>query len=121
MTNGVFKPSDFGAFTRAINVMSTKSATDFEWSLKLVGTANINVGIASQLIEKKKDIFDYDQNAILYTTPAASNSNIKSGSKIIHSSLMKYKTGDIIRFRFQPHEKKLVIDLVRLKLKVSNR
>jgi len=120
VTNGVFKPSDYGAFTRATHVMSTKSATDFEWSLKLVGTANINVGIASQLKHKTKDICDYDQNAILYTIPNASNSEIKSGSNIIHSSLTKYKTGDIIRFRFQPHVKKLVIDLVRFKLEIPN-
>ena len=108
MTNGVFKPLGSAAYARATNVMSTESATDFEWSVKLVGRSVMYVGIASQLKPELKDIFEYDQNSILVN----SASEIKIGSNTINSSLTKYKTGDVIRFRFKPRVKKLVIDLV---------
>ena len=110
MTNGVFNPSDSYAYARAAKIMSTKSETEFEWSLKLMGTGYIAVGIASQSPPKSSEIYDSDQNAILYTNP---NSTIKTGSNVIHSGLRKCATGDIICFRFQPHVKKLVIYLVR--------
>ena len=91
--------------------MSTESATDFEWSVKFVDNVNFNLGIASQLKPEMADtgIFGYDQNAILLNT----NSYIWTGSNIIKSSLSEYKSGDVIRFRFQPHAKKLAIDSVR--------
>ena len=93
--------------------MSTESATDFEWSVKLIGSVGINVGIASQLKPKQLDIMEYDENAILYGTPHNMTHSIKAGSNLLHSGLPKYKTGDVIRFRFQPHLKKISIDLVR--------
>ena len=106
MRNGVFKPTRYGAYARATNAMSTESATNFEWSVKFVGKVNFLVGIASQLKPEMMGIFEY---AILLNT----SSNIQIGSKTINSSLLKYKSGDVIRFRFQPHVKKLAIDLVR--------
>ena len=113
MTNGVFKPLGYTAYARATNVMSTESATDFEWSVKLVGTSVMYVGIASQLKPEMTaifEIFEYDQNSILLNN--FTTSKIKIGSNTINSSLTKYKTGDVIRFRFQPRAKKLVVDLV---------
>ena len=107
MTNGIFK----GAHARASNVMSTQSATDFEWSIKCIGTA-FRVGIASQLKSQNTFIFDYDDKSILYYT----NENsplIRVGSTVIHSNLPRWTNGDVIRFRFQPRTKKLLIDLVR--------
>ena len=110
--NGVFKPSKDFAFARAGNVMSTESATDFEWSVKINGQANFHVGIASKFKPEMIDINNYDENAIVYTG-SLTNSSIRIGSKKIYSILKKHNTGDVICFRFQAHEKKLVIYLVR--------
>ena len=91
--------------------MSTESATDFDWSVKIDGDTVFNVGIASQIKPERNDIYDYDQHAIICTNyPSLS---IKIGKKTIDSKLTEHKTGDIIRFRFQSHAKKLLIDLVR--------
>ena len=90
--------------------MSTKSKTDFEWSVKINGQANFHVGIASKFKPEMRDIYDYDQNAIVYSKH---NSSITIGSKTIHSKLTKHRTGDVVCFRFQSHLKKLVIYLVR--------
>ena len=110
MTNGVFKPLDGFAYARATKIMSTESVTDFEWSVKLIGTGYMTVGIASQSPPKMSQIYESDKNAILY---ANMSSTIKTGSNTIHASLRKHQTGDIICFRFQPHVKKLVIYFVR--------
>ena len=40
--------------------------------------------------------------------------DIKLGSDVIYPDVKKHKIGDIIRFRFQSHAKKLLIDLVRI-------
>ena len=113
MTNGVFKPLSELAYARATNVMSTESATDFEWSVKIVGTANVHVGIASELKDKHLSaICNYDQNAILYCK-FREKSEIKIGSKTFYPDLTKYRNGDVIRFRFEPKEKMLFIYLVR--------
>ena len=39
---------------------------------------------------------------------------INVGKKSIHSNLTEHKTGDVIRFRFQPQTKKLLIYLIRV-------
>ena len=113
MTNGIFKSLLNYGHARATNVMSTQSPTDFEWSVKLVGGWNFSVGIASQLKRDSQFIQRYDQNAILYRSYEGPLPDIKIGSRVIHSNVTKHKTGDVIRFRFQPHAKKLIIDLVR--------
>ena len=105
------KPIDYSAYARAKHIMSTESVNDFEWSVKIVGTANFHAGIASQFQRKKSDICSYDRNAIIYSN---SQSVIKTGeSNKIHSNLTKHESGDVICFRFLPHIKKLVIYLVR--------
>ena len=118
MTENKFKKAGGGAYARATNVMSTQSGTDFEWSVKLIGTDYFYVGIASQLRREVNDIFDYDRNTILYNSTFNDGSGyspvIQIGSNLIHSHLTSHKTGDIIRFRFKPKAKKLVIDLVRI-------
>ena len=91
--------------------MSTKSATGFEWSVKLFGASYFNVGIASHLKEEGDFISEYDQNAILYCSWLETSSCIKLGTNVIHSNLAKLKNEDVIRFRFKPHAKKLVINL----------
>merc|ERR1719284_1434078 len=48
VTNGIFKQLENCANTRASDVMSTQSPTDFEWSVKCFGSG-FRVGIASQL------------------------------------------------------------------------
>ena len=96
--------------------MSTQSAMDFEWSVKLIGsggpfeTGSFHVGIASVIKTEESKIFSYDQNSVLYCT---SHRDIRVGSKKLHSNLTLHKDGDVIRFRFQPQTKKLLIDLVR--------
>ena len=106
MTNGIFKPSTGYAYARAPGVMSTKSEIGFEWSVKLIGTGSLYVGIASQQNSFGPD----DQNAIEYSTFF---NDIRVGSNSMHSNLTSHKNGDVIRFRFQPQSKKLLIDLVR--------
>ena len=111
MTNGIFKSLGDYSYARAKNVLSTQSETDFEWSVKLF-SMHFDVGIASQL-KPGSSIDDADQNAILYN----SNSGaliIKSGGNTVHSNLGKQKNGDVIRFRFKPQTKKLLINLVRI-------
>ena len=100
------------ANTRASNEMSTQSATDFEWSVKCIGSA-FRVGIASQLKSQSDFIFEYDENSILYFTNQGSPV-IRNGSAVIHSNLPTWTNGDVIGFRFLPQTKKLVIDLVRI-------
>ena len=93
--------------------MSTQSATDFEWSVKCIGI-HFRVGIASQLkTTAQRFIYDYDPNSILYYTNDDSPV-IRVGSTVIHSNVPKRNIGDVIRFRFQPQAKKLLIDLVRI-------
>ena len=90
--------------------MSTESETNFEWSVKLICAGNFNVGIASHLDPKQKDMCHFE-NTISYTN-ANNQTSIKIGSKVVHVDVAKYKSGDVIRFRFQPHAEKLFIDLV---------
>ena len=114
MTNGRFKSSGNPGYARATNVMSTQSSTDIEWSVKLVAGWNFCIGIASQLKRENKFIQTYDQNAILYRCFEPHLPDIKIGSNVIYPDVKKHKTGDVIRFRFQPHAKKLLIDLVKI-------
>ena len=93
--------------------MSTHSETDFEWSVKLIGDRDFVVGIASQLKRESSWILEYDQNAILYCSNGDS-SVIFIGSNVIHRNLPQQKYGDVIKFRFEPQRKKIVIDLVRI-------
>ena len=96
--------------------MSTQSPTDFEWSVKLVGGWHFCVGIASQLKREHLFIEEYDQNAILYRSYSRNvRPDILIGSDTIHPDVTGHETGDVIRFRFQPRAKKLLIDLVRLR------
>ena len=97
--------------------MSTESETDFEWSVKLIGDNSkalkwFEVGIASQL-KLDEYIHNYDEEAILYFYDN-DVTGIAIGPDDIHGDLPELKTGDVIRFRFQPQRKKLVIHLVRI-------
>ena len=91
--------------------MSTKSTTNFEWSVKLIGDTHFYVGIASRF-EPNSLIYNADKNAILFFSNDRSPV-IKIGSETIHSNLTEQKTGDVIHFKFQPQAKKLVIEAVR--------
>jgi len=106
VTNNVFKPSDYCAYARASDVMSTQSSTNFEWTVKLIGRGDFIVGIASQLKPTNKFIFGYDQDSILYFDNWR---RIQMGRNKIHENV--FRSGDIIHFKFEPSRKKLVIDL----------
>ena len=114
MTNGIFKTSEAYGYARATNVMSTQSPLDFEWSVKLIGGWRFCVGVASRLERINSFIVEYDQNAILYRSWESHFPDIQIGSDVIHAGVTEYQMGDIIRFRFQSHAKKLLIDLVRI-------
>ena len=115
MTNGIFKPLGTYSHARAPDVMSTQSAVGFEWTIKLIGryTESFYVGIASMIKPEDSKIYSYDQNSVLYSTHYR---DIRVGSTPLHSNLTEHKDGDVIRFRFQPQTKKLLIDLVRVNL-----
>ena len=97
--------------------MSTQSAVGFEWTIKLIGASancmSFYVGMASMIKPEDSKIYDYDQNSVLYST---NYRDIRVGSKSLYSNLTPHKNGDVIRFRFQPQTKKLLIDLVRVNL-----
>ena len=98
------------AYARATNIMSTQSETNFEWSIKLIGTGSFRVGITSQLQQRDgKSIVDYDRNAILYS----SSGRIRIGSNQIHSNLPEQKDGDIVHFKFESQTRKLVMVRIR--------
>ena len=116
--NGIFKRLGHHGCTRAKNIMSTRSTSGFEWSVKLIssGSSCFEVGIAS--IFKLEDfasmhaVFNYDETAILYSADGG-HTRIFSRKNKVHSNLPQHKTGDVIRFKFQPLTKKLIIELVR--------
>ena len=114
MADGIFKRLGSCGCTRATNIMSTQSTSGFEWSVKLIisGSPIFEVGIASHLKLEKDAVLFYDKNAILYCCLNGS-SFISSRKNAKHSNLPQFKTGDVIRFRFQPLIKKLIIELVR--------
>ena len=108
MTGGIFKPEGACCYARATEIMSTQSATGFEWSIKLMNNYFV-AGIASLFKPEEKYIYQYDSTAIsVYVSD-----RIQLGSTVIHDNLPRSKTGDIIRFQFQPERKKLVIHSVR--------
>ena len=113
MTGGVFKRNGDFAYARAAEEMSTKSETDFEWSVKIYDYCCFAIGIASKLKRANEWIEDYDQNAIMLSidsdSPFISEGSIEIHANIKHNPI----TGEVIRFRFEPQRKKLVIDLVR--------
>lgn len=111
MTNGIFKRSGRYSYARATNMMSTQSETGFEWSVKLIGISKFAVGIASKL-HPGTGIDDNDQEAIVYYAYDFI-SDIIRGSTTIYSDLKKVNSGDVIRFKFQPDAKKLIIHWVR--------
>ena len=114
MTDGIFKKNR-KCHARAAEVMSTQSEIDFEWSVKLLSDKGFEVGIASQL-DQDQYVYDYDWNAILYSSDDGDGDrkpSIAIGVHEIHEYLPEQKTGDVIRFRFEPQRKKFVIDLVR--------
>ena len=111
MTNGIFQRVDDYAYARAADVMSTKSAIGFEWTVELIGHSSFVVGITSQL-KPNTYVLKTDPNSILY----CSNNGltvIYGSSKILYPDLKKQETGEIVHFKFQPQRKKLVIELVR--------
>ena len=112
MTNGIFEKRGACGYARTANAMCTQSETAFEWSVKFVHLGRYQlVGIASQLEPKYPYIWQYDQNAILYFSNGREDAVITMGSETIHSNLRACKTGEVIRFSFQPKIKKLLIDL----------
>ena len=109
MTKNIFKRSNIRAYARAATMMSTQSATSFEWSVQLIGSS-FAVGIASKL--RMDTVIHADQEAILLH----STSNwafIRRGPIIIYSGLRKAEIGDVVSFKFQPDAKKLIIYWVR--------
>ena len=109
MTDGIFKRESGYGYARATEIMSTQSSTGFEWSIQLMEDI-IFAGIASQFKPEKEWIYNYDPTAITYH---AWSNGIRLGSEVVHDNLPRSKTGDIIRFQFQPERKKLVIHSVR--------
>ena len=96
--------------------MSTQSQTDFEWSVKIISDDDFCVGIASELrreLQREDSYIDkYDKNAITYWGCEGDVWGIYRGSATVHSDLKEHESGDVIRFRFQPKRKKLLIYLV---------
>ena len=105
----MFKRSNIRAYARAATMMSSQSATGFEWSVQLIGS-NFAVGIASKL--SPDTVIHADQEAILLHSTSFC-AFIRRGSTNIHSNLKKVQRGDVVSFKFQPDAKKLIINWVR--------
>ena len=110
MTNGIFERSEYRAYARATTMMSTQSATDFEWSVKLIGDPFFGIGIASGLT-RGSIICNNDQEAIILDSDPSSI-DIRCRFTVIHTGLKKLQTEDVIHFKFQPGRKKFVIEWV---------
>ena len=110
MTNDKFERVNEFAYARAADLMSTQSAIGFEWSVKLIGHAHFVVGIGSRLVKSNAYIHATDHNTILYCSNNGSAA-ILNRSRIMYPNLQRQETGDVIRFKFQPHIKKLLIQL----------
>ena len=111
MRNGVFERSDTLRYARASTVMSTHSATGFEWSVKVIGSY-FGIGIASKL-DPGSIISINDQEAILLDADNSdANLDIKRGLEKIHFGLKKLQTGDVVYFKFQPSTKTFIIEWV---------
>ena len=86
MTNGIFKRLDARGYARASAVMSTHSATGFEWSVKVIGSY-FGIGIASKL-DPGSIISINDPEAILLDADNSdANLDIKRGLEKIHLGL----------------------------------
>ena len=86
--------------------MNTKSTTEFQWSVKLVGNRIFRVGIATKLERSNDNIHKYDIEAIFYS----SGGYVWDGQKKIRDS-DKQKSGDVLCFTFHPLSKKLSVEL----------
>ena len=93
---------------RAPEIMNTQSTTEFQWSVKLIGTRLFNVGIATTLKRSKQHICTYDLEAIYYSS-AGYLWNVQKQKPI--GDFDTQKSGDIISFKFQPQSKKLHVKL----------
>ena len=102
--------------------MSTQSEMDFEWSVKLIGDKGFCVGITSRLTTGtfKCAFCVTDRNAISYFSTGNSTS-IKIGTNTVHSNLPEQKTGDVIRFQFQPLTKNFTIQLASVRFFIASR
>ena len=110
--DGIFKRKGENAYARAAQVMSTQSDTEFEWSVKLIGSPpDFDFGIASKFDKSLRPEIYLDNNAIFYWH---GESTIGRGDNDTYHNIPKPKDGDVIRFRFQPQRKKLVFDFVRI-------
>ena len=109
VSNGLFRRTNSFAWGRTTHIMSTSSQVDFKWSVKLIGESSFYVGIATTAEHKDSSIYEYDENAILYS----SHGDIRVGSRITQSGLSVQTNGDVIHFEFLSQDKKLLIELVR--------
>ena len=102
--------------------MSVKSGDHhgdhYEWSVELIGSRHFFVGIATRLVAECRSIDTYDPYAVLFYSNG-DNPIISIGDRTIHSGLSPQKTGDIIRFTFNPVAKKLEIDIMVRVFKTS--
>ena len=100
------------SFVRASNLMCTQSESVYEWSIKHFGpNERLLLGIASKIEPGEKCYMD--ESAILYDT---ANRRFRSKSKFSNEKQIQriiFKTGDVIRFKFIPQRKKLIIDMVK--------
>ena len=78
VTDGIFKREGAWCYARATDIMSTQSATAFEWSIKFMGF-NTYAGIASKFKPEEKFIYQYDPTAISFHD---SPGQIRLGSRL---------------------------------------
>ena len=101
---GYFRSTTAYGCARAREIMSTKSLSDYRWSVTLIKGSTIGVGIATEWIS-------FDENAIIYYPQGG---NIWKGNEVLKGTTTKAKSGEPleIHLKFQPKLKKLTISLV---------
>ena len=110
VSNALFRRTSAFAWARSTEIMSTLSEVDFKWSIKLIGYSQFYVGIASTAEQKTASIYEYDENAIVFSSQV---SKILVGTSVIHTGLRSQNNGDVIHFTFLSQARKLLIDWVR--------
>ena len=112
---GSFEATDYYGYARAAEIMNSKSSNDFRWCLRITGRTWICVGIASTLQRTDIDIYDQDENSIIFFL-GATGTIYKGKTKIqegIDIPFLNDKPEYEIQCRFQPKLKKFSFLFVR--------
>ena len=116
MKGGFFESTYRYGSARAVEVMNSKSANDFYWSLKCDFKEDAcYIGIASIIQRSNSFLGAHDENAILFDLHFGT---ITKGSYVYRHSVISVDSKDEIHLKFQPKLKKFSIAIPQYRYKV---